>query len=179
MFGCYHYFDNGEADLLLTLTKIKMKKFDYVSGLQVKDYSALTFAMIKPDAFEKKDAIEQDIRKRGYEIVLEASFQMSEKVAKIFYSEHVERPFFPGLIKQMTAGPVVALLLRKDGDEPCFQAWRKDIGATNPAEAAEGTLRNIYADVDGYKKGEKTNCFHGSDSELAVVRESLVIFGHI
>lgn len=82
----------------------------------------------------------------------------------------------------MTAGPVVVLILRKTGDIPCFQAWRDALGATNPANAAEGTLRNVYTyklfgGPEMYAQEKATNCFHGADSVASVIREaSLVLY---
>lgn len=80
----------------------------------------------------------------------------------------------------MTSGPVVVLILQKMGEIPCFQAWRNELGATDPAKAAEGTLRNVYTHKlfggpEAYPERRATNCFHGADSVASVIRESNLV----
>ena len=80
----------------------------------------------------------------------------------------------------MTSGPVVVLILKKDGEIPCYQAWRNELGATNPANAEEGTLRNVYTyklfgGPEAYAQERATNCFHGADSVASVIRESNLV----
>jgi len=156
-----------------------LEKFKHFS---TEDFNDLTYAMIKPDAFEAKEEILRDIEGRGFEIVFTADLQLSDSLARDFYSEHDGKSFFERLIRQMTDGPVVILILRKKGDVPCFQAWRDELGKTNPADAAEGTLRKVYTQKlfggpEAYKEERATNCFHGADSVASVIREaSLVLY---
>ena len=82
--------------------------------------------------------------------------QMSRRDAETFYAIHSERPFFADLVQYMTRGPIVAAILEKENAVEDFRAL---IGATNPAEAAEGTIRNLFAD------SISENAVHGSDSD--------------
>ena len=146
----------------------------------VQDFEHLTYAMIKPDATEAKEEILQDIEHRGFSILFQQEYQFSQKLARNFYSEHDGKSFFERLIMQMTDGPVIVLILKKDGDIPCFQAWRNELGATNPAKAEEGTLRNVYTQKlfggpQAYAEERATNCFHGADSVASVIRESNLV----
>lgn len=116
-----------------------------------------TFTMIKPDAVANGHigAILNDIIKGGFKIVAMKYIQLSTEDAGNFYAVHKERPFYADLVKFMTSGPIVAAILEKDN---AVEDFRTLIGATNPAEAAEGTIRNKYA------KSIDANAVHGSDS---------------
>ena len=120
--------------------------------------SNLTFGIIKPDAVknEKFGAITQKIVDAGFRIRGMKLIEMSRKQAEGFYAVHAERPFFGELTEFMSSGPCVVLALEK---EDAVKAWRDLMGATNPAEAAEGTLRKEFAASIG------ENAVHGSDSE--------------
>lgn len=148
----------------------------------VQDFEHLTYAMIKPDAISAKEEILRDIESRGFEILFQQEYQFSKELAQNFYSEHKGKSFYDRLVDQMTAGPLVVLILKKDGDIPCFQYWRDELGATNPANALEGTLREVYTKKlfggpEAYAQEKATNCFHGADSLASVIRESnLVIY---
>ena len=149
-------------------------------GFSVQEFEHLTYAMIKPDAMGAKEKILRDIESRGFEILFQQEYQFSKELAQNFYSEHKARPFYDRLVEQMTSGPVVVLILKKDEDIPCFQAWRDALGATNPANAAEGTLRKIYTQElfggpEMYAQEKATNCFHGADSIASVIRESNLV----
>lgn len=149
-------------------------------SFSVKDFEHITYAMIKPDAISAKEEILRDIEGRGFEIMFQQERQFSKALAQNFYSEHKARPFYERLVDQMTSGPVVVLILRKDGDIPCFQYWRDELGATNPENAVEGTLRNIYTyklfgGPEMYAEEKATNCFHGADSVASVIRESNLV----
>jgi nucleoside-diphosphate kinase len=149
-------------------------------GFSVQDFEGLTYAMIKPDAVIAKEKILRDVESRGFTILFQQEYQFSNELAQNFYSEHKGRDFYDRLVDQMTAGPVVVLILQKVGQVPCYQAWRDALGATNPEKAAEGTLRNVYTyelfgGPEKYAKGEATNCFHGADSVASVVRESNLV----
>jgi|SRR5690625_3039881 len=117
-----------------------------------------TFTMLKPDAVEKGHigAILEQINASGFRIVAMKMTQMSKTQAEQFYAIHKERPFFGELVEYMTRGPIVAAVLEKDNAVEDFRAL---IGATNPEEAAEGTIRKKYAASIG------ENAIHGSDSD--------------
>ena len=114
--------------------------------------------MIKPDAVENghTGAILEKINAAGFRIVAMRKTQMTKSDAETFYAIHSERPFFGELVEFMTRGPIVAAILEK---ENAVEDFRTLIGATNPAEAAEGTIRKLYATSMG------ENAVHGSDSD--------------
>jgi len=117
-----------------------------------------TFTMIKPDAVANGHigAILNDIIAGGFKIVAMKLIQLSQEDAGNFYAVHQARPFYGELVSFMTSGPIVAAILEKDN---AVEDFRTLIGATNPAEAAEGTIRNKYA------KSIDANAVHGSDSD--------------
>tara|TARA_R110000787_G_scaffold11253_8_gene37593 strand:- start:804 stop:1313 length:510 start_codon:yes stop_codon:yes gene_type:complete len=117
-----------------------------------------TFTMIKPDGVENghTGAILDKINAAGFRIVAMKKTQMTKNDAEAFYAVHNERPFFGELVEFMTRGPVVAIILEKDN---AVEDFRTLIGATNPADAAEGTIRQLYATSMG------ENAVHGSDSD--------------
>lgn len=117
-----------------------------------------TFTMIKPDGVENGHigAILEKITASGFRIVAMKLTQMTKADAEAFYAVHNERPFFGELVAFMTRGPIVAAILEK---ENAVTDFRTLIGATNPAEAAEGTIRALYATSVG------ENAVHGSDSD--------------
>lgn len=128
-----------------------------------------TFTMLKPDAVEKKHigAILEKISASGFRIVAMKLTQMTTADAKAFYAIHSERPFFGELVEYMTRGPIVAAILEKDN---AVSDFRTLIGATNPAEAAEGTIRKMFAD------SISENAVHGSDSDDNAAIESAFHF---
>ena len=117
-----------------------------------------TFTMIKPDAVENghTGAILEKINTAGFRIVAMKKTQKTKNDAETFYAIHSERPFFDELVTFMTRGPIVAAILEK---ENAVEDFRTLIGATNPLEAAEGTIRKLYATSMG------ENAVHGSDSD--------------
>ncbi len=117
-----------------------------------------TFTMIKPDATEKgyTGAILKMINEAGFRIVAMKMIHLSETKAGQFYEVHKERPFYGELVGFMSRGPVTAAILEK---ENAVEEFRKLIGATNPAQADEGTIRKLYASSIG------ENAIHGSDSD--------------
>ncbi|TQD35429.1 nucleoside-diphosphate kinase [Haloflavibacter putidus] len=117
-----------------------------------------TFTMIKPDAVENGHigAILEQITASGFRIVALKLTQMTKNDAEEFYAIHKERPFFGELVEFMTRGPIVAAILEKDN---AVEDFRTLIGATNPEEAADGTIRKKYAKSIG------ENAVHGSDSD--------------
>ncbi|MGA1149540.1 MAG: nucleoside-diphosphate kinase [Flavobacteriaceae bacterium] len=129
----------------------------------------LTLMMIKPDAVEKGyiGAILEKVVSAGFGIKALKLTQLTQHDAEQFYAVHKERPFFGELVSFMTRGPIVAALLEK---ENAVQAFRTLIGATNPAEAAEGTLRKLFATSMG------ENAVHGSDSDENAALEAAFHF---
>ncbi len=119
--------------------------------------SNFTFTMLKPDSIRNKNAgaIIDKIIKAGFVIKAMKLTSMSNDQASNFYSIHKERPFFNDLIEYMTSGPIVAAILEKDN---AVNDFRTLIGSTNPEEAAEGTIRKLFA------KSISENAIHGSDS---------------
>ena len=124
-----------------------------------------TFTMLKPDSVEKGNigAILEKINSAGFRIVAMKLTQMSNQDARRFYSIHKDRPFFDDLVSYMTSGPIVAAILEK---ENAVEQFRKLIGSTDPTEAAEGTIRNLFA------SSISENAIHGSDSDENAVIES-------
>ena len=114
--------------------------------------------MIKPDAVESGNIgnIIQMITNAGFEVKAMKLTQLSTEQAQEFYEVHAERPFYGELVKYMTSGPIVAAILEK---ENAVADFRTLIGSTDPAEAAEGTIRKQYAESKG------RNAVHGSDSD--------------
>ncbi|MEM0987204.1 MAG: nucleoside-diphosphate kinase [Pseudomonadota bacterium] len=117
-----------------------------------------TFSIIKPDATERNltGAINQVIESAGLRIIAQRRIHMTETQAKRFYEVHAERPFYGELVAFMTSAPVVVQVLE---GENAVKAYRDVMGATNPAEAADGTIRKLFAQSIG------ENSVHGSDSE--------------
>ena len=114
--------------------------------------------MLKPDAVANGyiGAILEKITSAGFRIVAMKMTQLTKADAEAFYAIHAERPFFGELVEYMTSGPIVSAILEK---ENAVEDFRTLIGATNPAEAAEGTIRKMYAE------SISANAVHGSDSD--------------
>ena len=122
-----------------------------------------TFAIIKPDAVAagQSGEIIAIIQRAGFRIAGMKMRRLSQLEAEGFYAVHRARPFFASLVKFMTEGPVVVMVLEGAG---AIQKWRDTMGATNPANAAEGTIRKRFAE------SIERNCVHGSDApETAAV----------
>ncbi|KUO69520.1 MAG: nucleoside-diphosphate kinase [Lutibacter sp. BRH_c52] len=117
-----------------------------------------TFTMLKPDSIENGyiGAILEKISAAGFRIAAMKMTQMTVSDAKAFYAVHSERPFYGELVEFMSSGPIVAAILEKNN---AVEDFRVLIGATNPADAAEGTIRKLYASSMG------ENAVHGSDSD--------------
>ena len=128
-----------------------------------------TFTMIKPDAVAHGHigAILDKITTAGFRIVAMKMTQMTVRDAQEFYAVHKDRPFYGDLVQFMSSGPIVAAILEK---ENAVEDFRNLIGATDPSEAAEGTIRKLYAT----SKGE--NAVHGSDSNENAAIESAFHF---
>ena len=128
-----------------------------------------TFTMLKPDAIESGNMgkIIDMIIGAGFEIKAMKFTKLSTEQAQKFYEVHAERPFYGELVEYMTSGPIVAAILEKDNAVADFRTL---IGATDPAEAAEGTIRKAYAENKG------RNAVHGSDSDENAAIECLFHF---
>jgi nucleoside-diphosphate kinase len=116
-----------------------------------------TFSILKPDATRRNltGAVNAVIEKAGLRIVAQKRIRMTREHAETFYAVHKERPFFGELVEFMTSGPVVVQVLEGDN---AIGRYREVMGATNPANAAEGTIRKQFAESVG------ENTVHGSDS---------------
>jgi nucleoside-diphosphate kinase len=131
-----------------------------------------TFTMIKPDATAKGNTgpILQMINAAGFRIVAMKMTQLSIEKAGEFYSVHAERPFYGELVEFMSRGPITAAILEK---ENAVEDFRKLIGATNPANAEDGTIRKLYAASVG------ENAVHGSDSDENAALEGDFFFSKL
>ena len=116
-----------------------------------------TFAIIKPDAVATRHAGEilATIEQAGFRILALRMTRLTEPQAKGFYAVHAEKPFYAGLVKFMTEGPIMVMALER---EDAILKWRETMGATNPANAAEGTIRKLFA------ASIARNAIHGSDA---------------
>ena len=129
----------------------------------------LTFTMIKPDAMEKgyAGAILDMIIKAGFRVSALKLTKLTTEKASEFYSIHKEKPFYHELVAYMSRGPIIAAILEKKN---AVAAFRDLIGATDPAKAADGTIRKSYAESVG------ENAIHGSDSDENAKIESDFFF---
>ena len=128
-----------------------------------------TLAIIKPDAVEKNlaGAILAHIEKAGFRVRGLKRVHLTKAQAEAFYAEHNGRGFFGELTTFMSRGPVLVIALEAEG---AILRWRETMGATDPAQAAAGTIRKLY----GASKGE--NATHGSDSPASAAREVAFFF---
>ncbi len=129
-----------------------------------------TFTMIKPDAVQENHigGILGMMEAGGFRVVELQKLSLTAERAGEFYAVHKERPFYQDLVKYMSSGPIVAAVLEKDNAVADFRTL---IGATNPAQAAEGTIRKKYA------KSIEANAVHGSDSDENAQIEADFFFG--
>jgi nucleoside-diphosphate kinase len=128
-----------------------------------------TLTIIKPDAFEagKAGRILALLEEKGFRIVAARVTRLTSEQAKSFYEVHKERPFYASLVTFMTSGRCMPVVLERDD---AVAALRQAIGATDPAEAEEGTVRKLYAE------SKERNAIHASDSDENAQRESLFFF---
>jgi|AOAMet2_C27A4_35_1029305.scaffolds.fasta_scaffold02462_1 nucleoside-diphosphate kinase len=168
------YISSSNNSYIYHSIKIQIKfitiKFIFFLGLQkIIKMSNRTFTMIKPDAVENghTGAILEKINGAGFKIIAMKLTRLSKENAEKFYEVHNERPFFGELVSFMSRGPIVAAILEKDN---AVNEFRKLIGSTNPSEAAEGTIRNLFATSMG------ENAVHGSDSDENAEIEGLFHF---
>jgi nucleoside-diphosphate kinase len=128
-----------------------------------------TLTIVKPDAFggNKAGKIIALLEEKGFRIKAARVMQLTQKQAGEFYAIHRERPFYGELVQFMTTGPCMPMVLEKAN---AVQALRDAIGATDPAEAAAGTVRKLYAESKG------RNAIHASDSDENAAREARFFF---
>lgn len=128
-----------------------------------------TFTMIKPDATGANQigAITKMIEEAGFRIIAMKKTALSKELAGKFYAIHKERPFYNDLCAYMSSGPIVPMILEKAN---AVEDFRKLIGATDPAKAAPGTIRNLFA------KSIEANAIHGSDSDENAAIEGAFFF---
>ena len=128
-----------------------------------------TLTIIKPDAFSagKAGKIIGHLEAGGFRVAAARVTHLSEAEAGAFYEVHRERPFYRSLVTFMTSGPCMPMILERDD---AVAALRSAIGATDPAEAAEGTVRKLYAE------SKERNAIHASDSDENATRESQFFF---
>jgi len=128
-----------------------------------------TLTIIKPDAVRARKAglIMAQLEACGFEIVAMKKLTLTEAQARAFYSVHRERPFYSSLVAFMTSGPVIPMVLER---EDAIASLRQAMGATNPAEAADGTIRKLYGtDIE-------KNAVHGSDAPETAALERAFFF---
>ena len=132
----------------------------------------LTFTIIKPDAVEAgfSGAIIKMIEERGFKFIAMKYTRLSPQIAGKFYEIHKERPFYKDLCAYMSSGPIIPIVLEK---ENAVEDFRELIGATNPQEAAEGTVRTLIA------KSIQANAVHGSDSDENAIIEGSFFFSEL
>ena len=128
-----------------------------------------TFSIIKPDAVKRNliGAILGRFESQGFRVVALKMVQLTKEQAEGFYAEHQGKPFFDPLVEYMLSGPIVVSVLEK---ENAVKGYRTLIGSTNPAEAAEGTIRKDFA------LSQRENSVHGSDSIESAKREIAYFF---
>jgi nucleoside-diphosphate kinase len=131
-----------------------------------------TFSIIKPDAVAtgKAGKILSLLEENGFRIVALRMAKLSQAQAEGFYAVHKERPFFGSLVKFMTEGPVIVMALER---EDAVKKLREVMGATNPANAADGTVRKLYAE------SIERNAIHGSDAPETAAQELAYFFNGI
>ena len=123
-----------------------------------------TLSIIKPDAVERnlQDQIKNEFKNNGFEILKEKKIHISKEEAEKFYKVHESKPFYNDLCAYLSSGPIVVMILE---GENAVLAYRKLMGATNPEDAEEGTLRAKFAE------SLSKNAVHGSDSPDSAIRE--------
>lgn len=130
----------------------------------------LTLSIIKPDAVKRNiiGKVNSIIEGAGLKIVAQKMIHLTNEQAKLFYKVHAERPFYNDLVKSMTSGPVVVQVLKSDD---AVSKYRQVMGATNPNDAADGTIRKELA------LNIEENSVHGSDSDENAAHEIAFFFG--
>lgn len=131
-----------------------------------------TFSMIKPTAFHNKHAGEiiTMIYEQGFHIIAMKMTRLSYKEAQQFYKVHADRPFYTDLCKFMSSGPIIALILTKKN---AVEDYRKLIGSTDPSQAEDGTIRNVFG------LNIQQNAVHGSDSDENALMEARFFFSEL
>jgi len=164
--------------LIIKSGRFGVRKFNFQAQnllylrFKINFMSNRTFTMIKPDATKKgyTGGILEKINAAGFRIVSLKMLHLSAEKAAEFYAVHRERPFYGELVEFMSSGPIAAAILEKKN---AVEDFRILIGATNPAEAAEGTIRKLYAASIG------ENAIHGSDSDANAAIEGDFFFSKL
>lgn len=132
----------------------------------------ITLTMIKPEAMRNKHIghILAKVSEGGFDIMAMKYLKLTPEQARKFYEVHKERPFYNDLVEFMSSGPIVAAILRK---ENAVEAYRGFIGATNPKDAAPGTIRALYG------TNIQENAVHGSDSDENAMKEAAFFFSEL
>jgi nucleoside-diphosphate kinase len=132
----------------------------------------ITFTMIKPEAVQENNigAITQMIEEGGFRIIAMKMTKLSAEKAGKFYEVHKERPFYSSLCEYMSSGKIIAMILEKGN---AVEDYRKLIGATDPANAADGTIRKLFA------QSLQANAVHGSDSDENAIIEARFFFSEL
>lgn len=150
----------------------KILSFALVTNFESSMAGNKTFTMIKPDAVADghTGAIIKMIEEAGFRIVALKKTLLTKERAGAFYAVHKDRPFYNDLCKYMSSGPIIPIVLEK---AEAVVDFRKLIGATNPEQAAEGTIRKLFA------KSMEANAIHGADSDENAEIEAGFFFGKI
>jgi len=127
----------------------------------------LTFSIIKPDAYPRQEQIMQQIILAGFDVVGMKTLWLTPYIARQFYSIHKDKPFFDNLIKFMTSGSIVVLVLKHT---EAIEKYRDLIGDTDPTKAERGTVRNLYGTAID------KNAIHGADSDKNAIKEIKFFF---
>ena len=156
----------------IQIQKKNVKYINFAAKLKNEIMSNRTFTMIKPDATSKgyTGAILDQIIKSGFSIKALKWTKLTTEQAAEFYAIHKERPFYGELVEFMSSAPIIAAILEKDN---AVSDFRKLIGATNPAQAEEGTIRKKFASSVG------ENAVHGSDSDENAIIEGDFFFSKL
>ena len=159
-------------NLAMTSANSKLKTPNTKHQTELKMAGNKTLTIIKPDAVEngKTGAILQQINDAGFKIVAMKYTRLTNEQAGKFYAVHSQRPFYNDLVNFMTSGTVIPAILEK---ENAVEEFRKLIGATNPANAAEGTIRKSFAE------SVERNAIHGSDSDENALIEGNFFFSEL
>jgi nucleoside-diphosphate kinase len=159
----------GAIQLLFIRQRLPLRQISYIHNIILPMATNRTFTMIKPDAYQagNSGAIIKMIEEAGFRIVAAKLTRLTPERAGEFYAVHKERPFYKDLCNYMSSGPIIAMILEK---ENAVADFRKLIGATNPADAAPGTIRRLFA------KSIEANAIHGSDSDENAAIEGAFFF---
>jgi nucleoside-diphosphate kinase len=130
------------------------------------------FSFVKPDAFMWREEILKVLTYEGYKIAKQVVHTITVEEAKLLYAEHEGKSFYKGLMEHIPSGPSLLLLI--EHETASIEDFRKLLGASDPAKAAIGTIRELFGDPELYAQGIPANAIHGSDSEQNAQRETKI-----